>query len=150
MNDDLKIALNLGPIDQVGFVVANLDEAIARYQPLFGEFTLMDALEMDWLYRGRQENSSLRLAFAKSGDIEIELIEWLDGGTPHKEFLDQGREGMHHLRFRVENLDEKVKAAEELGYEAIWIKRFADNLAAAYLERKGDPLIIELFENTGE
>lgn len=150
MAEDLQKALKLGPIDQVGFVVRNLEQAIAQYSPLFGEFTLMDAPDMEWNYRGQQENSSLRLAFARSGDIEIELIEWLEGGTPHKEFLDKGREGMHHLRFRVDNLEDKIEAARAVGYEAVWVKRFADNLAAAYLEREGDPLLIELFENTGE
>ncbi|MBB3048265.1 4-hydroxyphenylpyruvate dioxygenase-like putative hemolysin [Litorivivens lipolytica] len=148
MSATLQAALNLGPIDQVGFVVSNLEEAMERYRPLFGDFSIMEAPDMDWNYRGRQENSSLRLAFARSGDIEIELIEWLEGETPHKEFLDAGREGLHHLRFRVTNLEAKVSEAEALGYRAIWTKRFADTIAAAYLERDGDPLLIEFYENT--
>ena len=41
-------------------------------------------------------------------------------------------------------LDRQVEA---LGYEAIWKKRYGEGLAVAYLERVGDPLIIELFEN---
>jgi hypothetical protein len=54
---------------------------------------------------------------------------------------------MQHLRFTVEDLDAKVGEAEALGYEAIWKKRYGEGLAVAYLERVGDPLIIELFEN---
>jgi hypothetical protein len=57
----------------------------------------MDAADMEWDYRGQPEMSSLKLAFAKSGDMEIELIEWVCGKTPHKEFLDAGREGMHPM-----------------------------------------------------
>ena len=89
----------------------------------------------------------MRLAFGKSGDVEIELIEWVAGGCPHKEFLDAGREGMHHLRFIVPDLDSAVASAEALGYESIWRKRYGEGLAVAYLERSGDPLVIEFFEN---
>jgi hypothetical protein len=147
MNTDIAEVLELPPVNQVGFVVKDLDQAMARYKPLFGEFTVMDASDMEWEYRGKPEMSSLRIAFANSGEVEIELIEWISGGTPHKEFLDAGREGMHHLRFVVDNVEEKVKEAEAVGYREIWYKRFGEGLAASYLERDGDPLILEFFEN---
>jgi catechol 2,3-dioxygenase-like lactoylglutathione lyase family enzyme len=147
MNTALPKELNLPPVNQVGFVVKDLEKALEFYQPLFGEFTVMDAYDMEWDYRGRPEVSSLKIAFGNSGDVEIELIEWISGETPHKEFLEAGREGMHHLRFVVDNVEEKVKEAEAAGYQQIWYKRFGEGLAASYLERQGDPLILELFEN---
>lgn len=147
MNTDVPKELNLPPVNQVGFVVRNLEKAIAIYTPLFGEFAVMDAPDMEWDYRGRPEVSSLKLAFANSGEVEIELIEWVSGETPHKEFLEAGREGMHHLRFLVDNVEEKVNQAEAAGYQQIWYKRFGEGLAASYLERDGDPLILEFFEN---
>jgi hypothetical protein len=147
MNTDIARQLNLPPVNQVGFVVRDLKQAIRQYEPLFGEFVEMDAPDMEWDYRGEPAVSSLKLAMAQSGDVEIELIEWVAGKTPHKEFLDAGREGLHHLRFIVDNVDDKMKEAEGLGYKAIWYKRFAEGLAAVYLEREGDPLVIEFFEN---
>ena len=115
--------------------------------PQIGSFAVMDAFDMEWVYRGKPEISSLKIAFAKSGDVEIELIEWVSGETPHKEFIDAGREGMHHLRFMVDNVEEKVAQAKACGYREIWYKRFGEGLAASYLEREGDPLILEFFEN---
>lgn len=147
MNANMPKVLNLPPVNQVGFVVKDLEKALELYRPMFGEFTVMDAPDMDWDYRGSIETSSLKIAFANSGDVEIELIEWISGKSPHKEFLDAGREGMHHLRFVVDNVEEKVKEAEAVGYSQIWYKRFGEGLAAAYLERECDPLIIEFFEN---
>ena len=147
MNTDSPDALDLPPVNQVGFVVRNLKQAIALYEPMFGPFTEMDAPDMEWVYRGKPEISSLKLAFGKSGDVEIELIEWISGETPHKEFIEAGREGMHHLRFVVDNVEEKVKEAEAHSYREIWYKRFGEGLAASYLEREGDPLILEFFEN---
>jgi catechol 2,3-dioxygenase-like lactoylglutathione lyase family enzyme len=147
MGDDIRAVLDLPPVEQVGFVVRDLAAAIALYDPLFGPFTTMDPGPMSYDYRGREEECEMRLAFGKSGDLEIELIEWISGGCPHKEFLDSGREGMQHLRFTVEDLDAKVAEAEAFGYAAIWKKRYGEGLAVAYMERAGDPLIIELFEN---
>ncbi len=147
MTHPLPAELKLPPVNQVGFVVRDLHQAIAMYQPLFGDFVTMDAPDMEWDYRGRAEVSSLRLAFANSGDVEIELIEWIAGKSPHKEFLDAGREGLHHLRFIVDNVEQKVAEAETHGYRQIWYKRFGEGLAASYLERDGDPVILELFEN---
>ena len=147
MNTKIPEALDLPPVNQVGFVVKDLKKALELYEPLFGPFVEMDAADMEWEYRGKPAMSSLKIAFAKSGDVEIELIEWVSGETPHKEFIDAGREGMHHLRFMVDKVEEKVKEAEVYGYREIWYKRFGEGLAASYLEREGDPLILEFFEN---
>ena len=147
MTEAIRRQLDLPDLNQVGFVVRDLEQALARYEPLFGPFTRMDPGPMTYDYRGRQEACEMRLAFGSSGAVEIELIEWVSGGCPHKEFLDAGHEGMQHLRFIVEDLDAKVAEAEALGYQAIWGTRYAEGLAVAYLERAGDPLVIEFFEN---
>jgi catechol 2,3-dioxygenase-like lactoylglutathione lyase family enzyme len=147
MKEAIRAQLNLPKLDQVGFVVRNLEQMLLLYEPLFGPFSRMDPGPMMYDYRGAQEECTVRLAFGRSGDVEIELIEWVSGGCPHKEFLDAGREGMHHLRFIVDDIDTRVAAARAAGYEAIWSKRFAEGLAVAYLERPGDPLVIEFFEN---
>ena len=147
METDIASQLNLPPVNQVGFVVRDIKQAIALYTPLFGEFVEMEAPDMEWDYRGTPAVSSLKLAMAQSGDVEIELIEWVSGDTPHKEFLEAGREGLHHLRFVVDDVDAKILEAQALDYRPIWYKRFAEGLAAVYLEREGDPLVIEFFEN---
>ena len=147
MTDDIQQALDLPPADQVGFVVRDMEAALALYEPLFGPFSTMDPGPMTYDYRGEQEECDMRLAFGKSGELEIEIIQWVHGGCPHKEFLDAGREGMHHLRFRVDELEPTVAAAEALGFRNIWGTRYGEGLAVAYLEREGDPLIIEFFEN---
>ena len=147
MSTDIQQQLELPKLDQVGFVVRDLEAAMALYEPMFGPFSTMDPGPMTYDYRGKEEECNMRLAFGKSGDVEIELIEWVEGGCPHKEFLDAGHEGMHHMRFRIDDLDAKVAEAEKIGWRAIWTKRYGEGLAVAYLERDGDPLFLELFEN---
>ena len=100
------------------------------------------------IYRGKPADVSMKLAFGKSGDVEIELIQIISGASPHQEFIDLGREGMHHLRFRADDCDRWISKLAPLGYESIWYKAWPElgNCKCSYLERPGDPLIVELFE----
>ena len=138
--------LDLPPADQVGFVVPDMEAALALYGPMFGPFTMMDSPVADASFRGELVDCHLELAFGKSGDLEIELIAVKSGRSPHQEFLDAGGNGMHHLRFRVDDHDALVAQAETIGYQAIWTKYMAGGIAFSYLERAEDPLIIEFLQ----
>ena len=141
--------LGLPQVAQVGYVVRDLEASMKLYDPLFGPFRTMDGSVKDATYRGRLADCKLELAFGWSGDVEIELIQWVAGDCPHREFIEKGREGMHHLRFPVPVLEPSVAAAEALGYRSIWDKRFSPDMAVAYLERPGDTVLLELFERQG-
>jgi hypothetical protein len=138
--------LGLPPIDQVGFVVKSLAEAERRYAPLFGPFTRMNGSVSGATYRGQERDVELQLLFGRSGDLEIEFIEWRSGDSPHREFIEAGREGLHHLRHRVEDTDAWIAKLGTVGYRPIWYKQFSPEIVFAYLEREGDPLIIELLQ----
>jgi methylmalonyl-CoA/ethylmalonyl-CoA epimerase len=97
-------------------------------------------------YRGRVEDVNLNIAFGRSGELEIELIQWVSGHSPHREFIERGREGMHHLRFRVEDADGWIEKLKTVGYEPIWYKRFSADTTFVYLERPGDPTLIEFLQ----
>lgn len=136
----------LPPCDQVGFVVRDLDRAMAMYGPLFGPFYTMDGSVPQALFRGRLADVKLRMAFGQSGDLQIELIEWCEGESPHGEFIQSGREGMHHIRFRVDDTDAWVERMRAYGYAPIWYKRWSDDIIFAYLEREDDPTLIEFLQ----
>ncbi len=138
--------LGLPPVYQIGFVVRDLDAALAKYEPLFGPFVSQDYGAQSAVYRGRSCEYVLKTAFGRSGSLEIELIQWVSGDCPHREFVDQGREGMHHLQFRVDDVDAWIAKARDIGYEPIWYSRLSPEIAYAYLERADDPLIIELLQ----
>ena len=144
-NDTLE-SLGLPPIDQVGFVVKSLDEAEKQYAAMFGPFTRINGGVKGATYRGKEADADLEILFGHSGDLEIEFIEWQGGESPHREFIEQGREGMHHLRYRVEDTDAWIEKLAIVGYEPIWYKQFSKDIVFAYLERKGDPLLIEFLQ----
>jgi len=146
MNKELQNQLELPPIDQIGFVVPDMKTAIKLYEPLFGPFSMMDSPIEGAIYRGQEKDCQLQLAFGKSGDLEIELIAPSGGEGPHQEFINAGGNGMHHVRYRVADHDQKVKLAESVGFKAIWTKRMGQDIAFTYLQREGDPLIIEILQ----
>jgi methylmalonyl-CoA/ethylmalonyl-CoA epimerase len=130
--------------DQVGYVVRDLALAIAAHDPIFGPFTTMDVTLEGPIYRGRPRDCSLRIAYGHAGPIEIELIQPAGGESPHADFLAAGREGIHHLRFRVDDFDAHLAAAARLGYTPIW-RHSMDVADFAYLEHEQQKgMLIEL------
>lgn len=139
--------LGLPEPDQIGFVVRDIDEAVARYEPLFGPFKRTDfGINYASYHGGPRSPYDMKFAFGRIGNLEIELIQWVSGDTPHRDFIQAGREGMHHIRFRVPKADPWVAKLKTIGYEPVWHDRLSDDIAYAYCERAGDPLILEIFE----
>lgn len=139
--------LGLKELVQIGFVVKDLETAIAHYEPLFGPFKRTEFGTNYARYHGGPRSPyELKIAFGHSGDLEIELIEWVSGDTPHRDFLDAGREGMHHVQFRIDGCEAWMERLKGVGYEPIWWDRMTPEIAYAYCERRGDPLIVELLE----
>lgn len=141
--------VELPPIDQVGYVVKSLDETVARYRHLFGPFTLMDSPLTGVLYRGKPTDVTLRIAFGSTGNLEIEFIEVVSGASPHQEFVDAGREGIHHIRYRVPDCDAMIAALDGEGFAPIWYHDMGF-AKFAYLEHASrDGVLIELLEMAG-
>jgi catechol 2,3-dioxygenase-like lactoylglutathione lyase family enzyme len=139
--------LGLPPVDQIGFVVEDLDKSIPVYEAVFGDYTTMDAEIEDADYRGHAASCKLKIAYFRSGPLEIELIEVAGGETVHNEFLEAGREGPHHIRFTVENFSDAAAKLESVGMKPVFAKKFSPGLEFAYFESP-DGMIWEIFENS--
>lgn len=141
--------VELPPIDQVGYVVRDLDATIARYRHLFGPFACMDSPLTGVLYRGKPTDVTLRIAFGSAGNLEIEFIQVVSGASPHREFVDAGREGIHHIRYRVSDCDATIAALAGEGLAPIWYHDMGF-AKFAYLEHASrDGVLIELLEMAG-
>ena len=138
--------LGLPPVDQIGFVVEDLEKSIPVYAAVFGDYTTMDTEIEDADYRGRKASCRLKIAYFRSGPLEIELIEVAGGEAIHSEFLEAGRDGPHHIRFTVDNFEEAAAKLESVGMRSVFGKRFAPGLEFAYFE-SADGMIWEIFEN---
>jgi methylmalonyl-CoA/ethylmalonyl-CoA epimerase len=147
MSEGVSGELGLPPIDQVSYVVEDMDRALERFEPLFGPFQVMEFTLEGTRYRGRSADVTLKLGFGRSGAIEIELIEVVAGESPHKEFLEKHGEGQHHVRCVVPDLDPVLERAARHGFENIWSHEFPGNgIRFVYLERDG--IVLELLEGS--
>ena len=50
------------------------------------------------------------------------------------------------VSLQIPGLDAVVERSQPLGYEPVWYHRMSEEIAYAYLERPGDPLLVELTE----
>lgn len=140
--------LGLGPVDQVSYVVEDMERSLPRYEALYGPFDVGVAPLPDCTIRGRSADCTLKVAVNRSGPVEIELIQVLDGETTHREHLRRHGEGLHHVRFRVAALDTKLAELEREGFTTVFYKRFGPTVAFAYLEapRELGGSVVELLE----
>jgi hypothetical protein len=92
-----------GPIAQNGYVVPDLDQAIAHWATSLGVgpwFEMDTSIFKEMVYRGEPTSMSVRIALANSGDLQIELIQPLDDEpSPYRDFLTAtgGRGGLQHI-----------------------------------------------------
>jgi methylmalonyl-CoA/ethylmalonyl-CoA epimerase len=141
--------VRLPPVEQVGIVVGDVDRAVGFFSSAFGwgPFQISEVEMKGFTYGDRTGDCRLKMAFARSGDIEIELIQVLEGETPHSDFLRRHGEGMQHLRFRVDDCDGMTAALAKEGVDPLWSQEFPGVAAFAYMKTdKTSGLMVELFE----
>ena len=144
-------SLGLGPIEQVAYIVEDMQRALPRYEALFGPFVVSEQTLDDCTYRGKRADIGLVMATNNDSPVEIELIQPTKGESPWTEHLAAHGEGLHHVRFRVTALEEHLTRLGEQGFETLLYKRFGPQVAFAYLEVPQAPAasgghVIELLE----
>ena len=131
---DVAGRFGLGPIDQISFAVASVDDAARRYAALFGgEFEVMDVQLDDILVRGKPASVSVRLGFGRTGPIEVELVEVVSGEYPVRDYLAEHGEGFHHVRFPVTDLKATQAAMQAAGY-TVTMEGASAEIFFAYIE----------------
>lgn len=110
-------------INHIGIVVRDLEKAVERYWRVLGIgpwqiFTFGPNARITTV-RGEPCSFALRIAKAQVGSLQIELMQPLDGATPHQEFLDQRGEGVQHLGIAVETLDQASEIMSMLGFREL-------------------------------
>lgn len=134
MANDTSIVLP--PVHQIGLVVHDVEKAAASYYSAFGigPFSIVPEVRFEGvILRGKPCNSRIRVAFADSGSVQIELIQPLEGENIYTEFLRSGNEGLHHLGFEVDNFQAMLARFQRQGIEPIFWKSYR-SMAFAYMD----------------
>ena len=109
---------------QIGIVVADREQTTRTLTSLFGigPFRLVDwpdRPEAKYQYRGVEEKFRLKQAFVQLGNVEVELIQPLEGNNAYKDFLDETGGGIHHVLFEVRNIEPVLQELAKSGVEVL-------------------------------
>jgi catechol 2,3-dioxygenase-like lactoylglutathione lyase family enzyme len=141
----LKQILGLNEVSQIGIVVKDMGTAIKNYSDIFGiVFPKVFVPEyFNKMYRGKPGDFRVKLALGMMGALQIELIEVLEGKTIYGEFLEKRGEGLHHLGFEVENMDERIEVLEKLG---IGVLQSGERIGGRFAYMDTEKIIGVIFE----
>ncbi len=97
-------------LDHIGIAVKDLEEALPFWRDVMG-------LEL----AGTEvvEEQKVKVAFLPVGDTEIELLESTDESGPIARFIERNGEGIQHLAFRVEDIEEGIAYMKAKGMRMI-------------------------------
>jgi hypothetical protein len=93
----------------------------------------MDVPDFPVVCRREPSSTTLRLGFGRTGELEVELVEVVSGAWPTVDWLAEHGEGLHHLRYPVDDLAGSRTAMEGAGCAAI-LEGGTGGVSFAYLE----------------
>jgi methylmalonyl-CoA/ethylmalonyl-CoA epimerase len=121
-----------GGFFQQAFVVSDFDAATRACVDGLGcsPFVSLPATSLPYWYRGREVECAIALGFARSGNVQIELLQPMSGEGLHVEFLAQNGPGAHHLGYLVDSIDAELAATD---FEKVMSGQFG-SLRFCYLD----------------
>ncbi len=101
MPDEVKIA-------HIGVAVADISAAAAFYQDVLGA-----------ALTPQEDADGAAIVSLPFGDVDLELLEPRSDDGPIGKFLSKRGPGIHHICFRVPNLDAALQRCRDRGYRLI-------------------------------
>ena len=136
---------------QVAFVVRDLEAAMRTYVQDYGigpweiyEFNpdTVSGMEED----GKPVRRSWRLALARVGQVQWELIQPLDEESIYATFLAERGEGVHHVGVGTGSFDETVASLRATGHTVLFGGEY-NGVTFAYLSTEKDlGVVTEIFD----
>ena len=97
-------------IDHIGIAVNSIDHAGRFYRDILG-------LEIEGTEKVADQK--VKVAFLPITDSELELLESTDPEGPVSKYINTRGEGIQHIAFRVENIDEALEELKSKGIRLI-------------------------------
>lgn len=116
-------------IEHIGIAVKDLKESISYYENILG--LKCYAVE-------EVADQKVKTAFFMIGQTKIELLESTNPEGPIGKFIEKKGEGIHHIAFAVENIEEALQETESKGIQLIdkQPRKGAEGMHIAFLHPK--------------
>jgi methylmalonyl-CoA/ethylmalonyl-CoA epimerase len=95
-------------LDHIGIAVRSLDAA-----------KIYEAMGLTIDHVETVTTQSVKTAFLSVGDSNLELLEPTGPESPIAKFIEKRGEGIHHLCFRVDDIEEHLARLKEQGFRLI-------------------------------
>jgi len=102
-------------IEHIGIVVEELEKSLLPYQELL-------QLELKEIEEIEVQDATNRVAFLPIAGVNIELVETSATTGLAADFLRGKGEGIHHIAFKVDNLETLFNELKSKGTKFIWDK----------------------------
>jgi methylmalonyl-CoA/ethylmalonyl-CoA epimerase len=117
----LQTPSNSAEIIQVGILVRDVEETARKLEKLIGigPFQILEPEYRDLTFHGKPARFKIRIALAKAGPIQVELMQPLFGETIYDEYAERKGYGLHHVAIRAENMEQSIKDMKSKGFNVI-------------------------------
>jgi len=116
-------------IEHIGIAVNSIEEALPFYEKVLG----LKCYNIEEV-----ADQKVKTAFFMIGQTKIELLESTDPEGPVGKFIEKRGEGIHHIAFAVDRIEERLREAEAAGIRLIDSapRKGAEGLSIAFLHPK--------------
>ncbi|MEM1897127.1 MAG: VOC family protein [Ignisphaera sp.] len=141
---------NLKNVIQIGIVVNDVENVARKWCMILGLEKPKIIETDDWsktkaMYRGKPAGKA-KLAFIELDNIVIELIEPIDGDSTWSTYLKNYGQGVHHIAFKVENVDECIEKLKNIGGDIEQLGYFENGMYIYVDTRKSLGTVIEFLK----
>ena len=107
-------------ITQVGIIVSDIETKARAWSEILGlpmpNIIITDPVDKTQAeYSGKSTTARAKLAFFHMGQLDVELIEPIDGPSTWKDQLDQHGNSLHHIAFQIKGMQEKIAYLDSKG-----------------------------------
>ncbi len=138
-------------IDQVAIVVRDVPKVAENHWNILGIgpweiYEVKPPTLYDRAYRGKAGNFTYWLALTMVGPVQLELAQPISGGNVYSDFMAEHGEGLHHIAFTVDDINQTTKIMNQEGFPTLMGGGFSDGSFAYYDTRRPLKIILEAFQ----
>ena len=136
-------------LHHVTVAVKDIEQAVKFYSSLgIGPFVAPSKHTFAKTLRGKPITSKVITREAQIGPVILQLVQYIEGEHLLKEFIDKKGEGVFHLGFVVDNVDEGEAKAEKMGLKVTQRGRREDGSGFAFFDTEAlGGVVLEIRQN---
>ncbi len=98
-------------VDHIGIATRNIDKALEALEKMGGPLRLGKSETI--------ESFGVTAVMVAVGEVPIEFVQPLSDDSGVAKFIEKKGEGVHHIAYRVANIDEALQSFKDKGFQVI-------------------------------